>query len=150
MKKLSILLVVVAVFSLSTMAFAKSEVSIFWAEYDGLTPEYAQALEKAFEEAFDVTASAPMMMGPMVAAPAADAGAAEEEKTSFDVVLESFDSSKKIQVIKVVRAVTSLGLKEAKDLVEGAPKPVKEGISKEEAEKVQKELQEAGGTVAVK
>lgn len=106
-------------------------------------------LKKAFEETFDVQASAPVMMGAMAAAPA-EAGAAEEEKTSFDVVLEGFDSAKKIQVIKVVRAVTSLGLKEAKDLVEGAPKPVKEGISKEDAEKVQKELQEAGGEVAIK
>ena len=106
-------------------------------------------LKKAFEETFDVQASMPMMMGAVAAAPA-DAGAAEEEKTAFDVVLEGFDSAKKIQVIKVVRAVTSLGLKEAKDLVEGAPKPVREGLSKEEAEKIQKELQEAGGTVAIK
>jgi len=105
-------------------------------------------LKKAFEETFDVTASAPMMMGPMAAAPGE--AAAEEEKTSFDVVLEAFDAAKKIQVIKVVRQVTSLGLKEAKDLVEGAPKPVKEAVSKEEAEKVQKELQDAGGTVAIK
>lgn len=106
-------------------------------------------LKKAFEETFDVQAAAPMMMGAMAAAPAADAGAAEEEKTSFDVVLEGFDAAKKIQVIKVVRAVTSLGLKEAKDLVEGAPKPVKEGVSKDDAEKVKKELEEAGGTVKV-
>jgi large subunit ribosomal protein L7/L12 len=106
-------------------------------------------LKKAFEETFDVQASAPMMMGAMPAAPGGEA-AAEEEKTSFDVILEGFDAAKKIQVIKVVRAVTSLGLKEAKDLVEGAPKAVKEGISKEDAEKVQKELQEVGATVAVK
>jgi len=107
-------------------------------------------LKKAFEETFDVQASAPMMMGAMVAPVAGEAAAPEEEKTSFDVVLESFDTGKKIQVIKVVRSVTSLGLKEAKDLVEGAPKPVREGLSKEEAEKIQKELQEAGGTVAIK
>ena len=108
-------------------------------------------LKKAFEETFDVQASAPMMMGAMPAMPGAGGAAeAEEEKTSFDVVLEAFDSGKKIQVIKVVRAMTSLGLKEAKDLVEGAPKPVKEGVSKEEAEKYQKELQDAGGTVAIK
>lgn len=106
-------------------------------------------LKKAFEETFDVQASAPMMMGAMPAAPAGEA-AAEEEKTSFDVILEGYDAAKKIQVIKVVRAVTSLGLKEAKDLVEGAPKAVKEGISKEDAEKVQKELLEVGATVAVK
>ena len=109
-------------------------------------------LKKAFEETFDVQASAPVMMGPMMAGPAggADAGAQEEEKTSFDVVLESFDAAKKIQVIKVVRSVTSLGLKEAKDLVEGAPKPVREGVSKEEAEKIQKELEEAGAKVSLK
>ena len=106
-------------------------------------------LKKAFEETFDVEASAPMMMGAMPAAAAGDA-AAEEEKTSFDVILEGYDAAKKIQVIKVVRAVTSLGLKEAKDLVEAFPKTVKEGISKEDAEKVQKELQEVGATVAVK
>ncbi len=106
-------------------------------------------LKKAFEDTFDVTASAPVIMGGV--APAADGGAeAEEEKTSFDVILESFDSAKKIPVIKVVRQVTSLGLKEAKDLVEGSPKAVKEGISKEDAEKIQKELQEAGGSVAIK
>ena len=108
-------------------------------------------LKKAFEETFDVEASAPMMMGAMVApAGGGEAAAPEEEKTSFDVVLESFDTGKKIQVIKVVRSVTSLGLKEAKDLVEGAPKTVREGVSKEEAEKMQKELQDAGGTVAIK
>ena len=107
-------------------------------------------LKKAFEETFDVQASAPMMMGAMVAPVAGEAAAPEEEKTSFDVVLESFDTGKKIQVIKVVRSVTSLGLKEAKDLVEGAPKTVREGVSKEEAEKIQKELQDAGGTAAIK
>lgn len=108
-------------------------------------------LKKAFEETFDVQASAPMMMGAMVApAGGGEAAAPEEEQTSFDVVLESFDSGKKIQVIKVVRSVTSLGLKEAKDLVEGAPKTVREGLSKEEAEKIQKELQDAGGTAAIK
>lgn len=107
-------------------------------------------LKKAFEETFDVQAAAPVMMGgPMPGAGGGEA-AAEEEKTSFDVVLESFDSGKKIQVIKVVRAITSLGLKEAKDLVEGSPKPVKEGVSKEDAEKYQKELTDAGGTVAIK
>ncbi len=105
-------------------------------------------LKKAFEETFDVQAAAPMMMGAMPAT-AADAGAEEEEQTSFDVVLESF-GDKKIQVIKAVRAVTSLGLKEAKELVDGVPKPVKEGVSKEEAEKVKKELEEAGATAAIK
>ena len=104
-------------------------------------------LKKAFEETFDVQASAPVMMGAMPAA--GDAAAEEEEKTSFDVILESF-GDKKIQVIKAVRAVTSLGLKEAKELVDGAPKPLKEGVSKEEAEKVKKELEDAGATASIK
>jgi large subunit ribosomal protein L7/L12 len=87
----------------------------------------------------------------MMAAPGAGAGAAEEkeEKTSFDVVLQG-GGDKKIQVIKVVRAATGLGLKEAKDLVDGAPKTVKEGLPKEEAEKLMKELQEAGAAVQIK
>ena len=87
----------------------------------------------------------------MMAAPAGDAGgaAAAAEKTEFDVVLEGF-GDKKIGVIKVVRAATALGLKEAKDLVEGVPAKVKEGISKEDAEKLKKELEEAGGTVVIK
>ena len=86
----------------------------------------------------------------MVAGPAAAGGeaAAEEEKTSFDVILKSF-GDKKIQVIKEVRALTSLGLKEAKDLVDGAPKPVKEGVSKEEAEETKSKLEAAGATVEV-
>jgi large subunit ribosomal protein L7/L12 len=104
-------------------------------------------LKKAFEDTFDVQAAAPMMMGAM---PVAGGDAAEEEEqTSFDVVLESF-GDKKIQVIKVVRAMTSLGLKEAKELVDGAPKAVKEGVSKEDAEKYKKELEEAGATANVK
>jgi large subunit ribosomal protein L7/L12 len=87
----------------------------------------------------------------MVAGPASAGGeaAAEEEKTSFDVVLKSF-GDKKIQVIKEVRALTSLGLKEAKDLVDGAPKPVKEGVSKEEAEEAKSKLEAAGATVEIK
>jgi len=86
----------------------------------------------------------------MMAAPTGDGGAAvKEEKTEFDVVLEGF-GDKKIGVIKVVRTITSLGLKEAKDLVEGVPSKVKEGVSKEEAEKIKKELEEAGATVSIK
>ena len=102
---------------------------------------------KDMEEKFGVTAAAPMMAAPAggVAAPAAT----EEEKDSYDVVLASA-GDKKIQVIKVVREITALGLKEAKDLVDGAPKPVKEGISKAEAEDIQKKLQEAGASVEVK
>ncbi|MCP3424768.1 50S ribosomal protein L7/L12 [Rothia sp. AR01] len=103
---------------------------------------------KAFEETFDVTAAAPVAAA---AAPAAGGGeaAAEEEQTEFDVVLEAA-GDKKIAVIKEVRAITSLGLKEAKDLVDGAPKPVLEGASKEDAEKAKEQLEGAGATVNLK
>ena len=103
---------------------------------------------KAFEEEFGVTAAAPMavMAGP--AGPAAEAPV-EEEKDEFDVVLMAA-GDKKIQVIKVVRAATGLGLKEAKALVDEAPKPIKEGIEKDEADKLKQELEEAGGSVEVK
>lgn len=110
-----------------------------------LTLVEASELKKALEEEFGVTASAPMMM----AGAAAPAAAAVEEKTEFDVVLEAAGATK-INVIKVVRAHTGLGLKEAKDLVDGAPKTVKEAVSKDEAEKVKKELEEAGATVKIK
>ncbi len=104
-------------------------------------------LIKAIEEKFDVKAAAPVAMA---AAPAGGApAAAAEEKTEFDVILKDA-GDKKINVIKVVRAVTGLGLKEAKDLVEGAPKPVKEGIPKDEAEKIKKELEENGAKAEVK
>ncbi len=105
---------------------------------------------KKFEETFEVTAAAPAAVA--VAAPAGgggDAAAAEEEKDSFDVVLEAA-GDKKIQVIKEVRALTSLGLKEAKDLVDEAPKPVLEGVTKEAAEKAQAALEGAGATVTLK
>ena len=102
-------------------------------------------LVKELEDKFGVTAAAPVA----VAAPTAAAAAPVEEKTEFDVILTNA-GDKKIQVIKEVRAITSLGLKEAKDLVEGAPKPVKEGVSKEEAEKIKKQLEEVGGTVEIK
>ncbi len=103
---------------------------------------------KDMEEKFGVTAAAPMMaMGGGAGAGAA--AAVEEEKDEFDVVLQSA-GEKKIQVIKVVREITALGLKEAKDLVDGAPKAVKEGISKAEAEEIQKKLEGAGATVEVK
>lgn len=104
--------------------------------------------KKAFEDAFDVTAAAPMAM---MAAPAAGGGAAEaaEEKDEFDVILTSA-GDKKIQVIKAVRELTSLGLKEAKDLVDGAPKPVLEHVNKEEAEKAKAKLEEAGAGVELK
>ncbi|MGZ9147996.1 MAG: 50S ribosomal protein L7/L12 [Candidatus Deferrimicrobiaceae bacterium] len=102
---------------------------------------------KALEERFGVTAAAPAMMM-AAAAPGAVAPAAEE-KTEFDVILTDY-ADKKIQVIKVVREVTGLGLKEAKDLVEGIPKPVKEGIEKKEAEALKKKIEEAGGKADIK
>jgi large subunit ribosomal protein L7/L12 len=106
-------------------------------------------LVKEIEEKFGVTAAAPMAM-PMAgaAAPGAAAEAAAEEKTEFDVVLKEI-GSQKIQVIKVVRALTNLGLKEAKDLVESAPKAVKEGVSKAEAEDMKKQLTDVGATVDI-
>ena len=104
---------------------------------------------KDMEEKFGVTAAAPMMAAPVAAGAGAGAAAVEEEKDEFDVILQAA-GEKKIQVIKVVREITALGLKEAKDLVDGAPKPVKEGISKAEAEDIQKKLQEAGASVEVK
>ena len=106
-------------------------------------------LLKAFEEKFGVTAAAPVAVAAAPAGGGGDAGGAEEEKSEFDVVLTAA-GDKKIQVIKEVRALTSLGLKEAKDLVEGAPKAVKEGLSKEDAEKLKKELEEQGATVELK
>ena len=107
-------------------------------------------LKNALEEAWGVTAAAPVAVAAPGAAPAATDGApAEEEKTSFDVVLTAA-GDKKIQVIKVVRALTGLGLKEAKDLVDSAPKPVKEGVAQDEADSVRAQLEEAGATVEVK
>jgi large subunit ribosomal protein L7/L12 len=116
----------------------------------GLTLLEAAQLVKMMEETFGVSAAAAAVAVPATAAPAAAAPAAEE-KTEFDVILTGVaDPAKKIGVIKVVREITALGLKEAKDLVEGAPKPVKEGVSKEEAENIKKKLTEAGATVEVK
>jgi large subunit ribosomal protein L7/L12 len=113
----------------------------------GMSLMEAAELKKALEDEFGVTAAAPVMMaGPMTGAGEA---AAAEEKTEFTVVLQSA-GEKKINVIKVVRAHTGLGLKEAKDLVDGAPSTVKEGISKDEAEKLKKEFEEAGATVVLK
>ena len=105
-------------------------------------------LVKELEDVFGVSAAAPMAVAAMPGAGAGEA-AAEAEQTEFDVILES-PGDKKIQVIKVVRAITGLGLKEAKALVDEAPKPVKEGVSKEEAEDVKNQLEEAGGVVQVK
>jgi large subunit ribosomal protein L7/L12 len=105
-------------------------------------------LIEAMEEKFGVTAAAAVAAAP-VAAAGGEAGGAAEEKTEFDVVLTAA-GDKKVNVIKVVRAVTGLGLKEAKGLVDGAPSPVKEGASKEEAEDIKKQLEEAGGSVELK
>ncbi|MEW6517426.1 MAG: 50S ribosomal protein L7/L12 [candidate division FCPU426 bacterium] len=107
-------------------------------------------LVKAMEEKFGVTAAAPVMMGGMMPmAGGAAAGGEAAEKTSFDVIL-STAGDKKIQVIKVVRELTGLGLKEAKDLVDSAPKPVKEGVSKQEADTLKAKLEEAGAVIEVK
>lgn len=112
----------------------------------GLTVLELSELVKAFEEEFGVTAAAPVAVA--AAAPAA-AAPVQEEQTEFDVILAS-TGEKKINVIKVVREITGLGLKEAKDLVDGAPKPVKEKVSKDEAEAVKAKLIEAGASVEVK
>jgi large subunit ribosomal protein L7/L12 len=114
----------------------------------GLTVLEAKELGDYLEEVHGIKAAAPAAVG--VAMPAAGAAAeVKEEKTTFDVILKGA-GEKKIPVIKAVREVTSLGLKEAKDLVEGAPKPVRQGVSKEEAEQVKKKLEEAGATVELK
>lgn len=113
---------------------------------ESLTLIQASELVKALEEKFGVSAAAPVAAGGAVAA-----AAPVEEKTEFDVVLTGFDAAKKVAVIKAVREVVpGLGLKEAKDMVEGAPKTLKEGVSKDEAEEVKKKVTEAGGTVEVK
>ena len=114
-------------------------------QLSALTVLEAAELAKALEEKWGVSASAAVA----VAGPAAAAAPAEEEKTEFDVILTG-DGGKKINVIKEVRAITGLGLGEAKALVEGAPKAVKEGIGKDEAEKIKKQIEEAGGTVELK
>jgi len=117
-----------------------------------LTLLEASELVKQIEEAFGVSAAAPVG-GMMMAAPAGGGGAAaepEEEKTEFDVILAEVPADKKIAILKVVRALTGLGLKEAKDLVEAAPKPVKEGIAKGDAEDAKKQLEEAGAKVEIK
>ena len=114
-------------------------------QLSALTVLEAAELAKALEEKWGVSAAAAVA----VAGPAAAAAPAEEEKTEFDVILTG-DGGKKINVIKEVRAITGLGLGEAKALVEGAPKPVKEGVNKDEAEKIKKQIEEAGGTVELK
>ncbi len=115
---------------------------------EGLTVLELHEYVKALEERFGVTAAAPAVAF-AAAGPGGAAAPAAEEKTEFDVILTDF-ADKKIQVIKVVRELTGLGLKEAKDLVEGVPKPVKEGIAKKEAEEMKKKIEEAGGKAEIK
>jgi large subunit ribosomal protein L7/L12 len=132
-------------------AFKMSEenkIEEFVSYVENMTVLELSKLVKTLEERLGVSAAAPVAVA--AAAPAAAAAAAEEEKTEFDVILAGFDAAKKIAVIKVVRELTGLGLKEAKDLVEGAPKSLKEAIAKDEAEKIKKQLEEAGAKVEVK
>ena len=115
----------------------------------GMTVLELSEMVKALEEEFGVSAAAPVAVAAAPVAGGAAEAAPAEEKTQFDVVLAAF-GDQKIQVIKVVRALTGLGLKEAKDVVEGAPKPIKEGVTKDEAEEAKKQLEEAGATVEIK
>ena len=119
------------------------------AAFEELTLIELSEFIKAFEEKFDVTAAAPVAVAAAGGAAGGAEAAAAEEKDEFDVVLEAA-GDKKIGVIKEVRALTSLGLKEAKDLVDGAPKPILEGVNKETAEKAKKQLEGAGATVTLK
>jgi len=129
------------------MSVTKEEVFEF---IDSMTILEMSKFIKEFEERYDVTAAAPIAVAAAPGAAGAGAPAQEvEEKTSFDVIINAA-GDKKIQVIKVVRELTSLGLKEAKDLVDGAPKPVKTGVSKEEADAVKAKLEEQGATVEIK
>ena len=125
------------------MAVAKEDVVSF---IDNMTVLEMSEFVKELEEKYGVTAATPTVA--VAAAPGAADGAGEE-KTEFDVVLATV-GDKKIQVIKEVRAITGLGLKDAKDLVEGAPKPIKEGVKKEEADEIKQKIEAAGGTVEVK
>ena len=125
------------------MAATKEDVVSF---IDSMTVLEMSEFVKELEEKYGVTAAAPAVA---IAAPADGGGAVAEEKTEFDVVLTAA-GDKKIQVIKEVRTITGLGLKDAKDLVEAAPKAIKEGVKKEEAEEIKKKVEEAGGTAEVK
>jgi large subunit ribosomal protein L7/L12 len=115
-----------------------------------LTLLEAAELVKQIEETFNVDASAPAAGGMVMMTPAAGATEAVEEKTEFNVTLESVPADKKIAVLKVVRTITGLGLKEAKDLVESVPKVLKEAASKEDSESIKKQIEEAGGKVTIK
>ena len=119
------------------------------AAIEGMTVLELSELVHALEEKFGVSAAAPMAMAAAPAAAASADAPAEEEKTAFDVILSAV-GDKKIQVIKVVRSLTGLGLKEAKDVVDGAPKAIKEGVNRDEAEEAKKQLEEAGASVEIK
>jgi large subunit ribosomal protein L7/L12 len=118
-------------------------------DLSALTVIEAAELSKMLEEKWGVSAAAPVAVAALAGGAAAPAAEAAAEKTEFDVILAAI-GEKKINVIKEVRAITSLGLKEAKDLVEAAPKPIKEGVNKEEAAKIKKQLEDAGATVEIK
>jgi large subunit ribosomal protein L7/L12 len=118
-------------------------------DLSALTVIEAAQLSKMLEEKWGVSAAAPVAVAALAGGGGAPAAEAAVEKTEFDVILAAI-GEKKINVIKEVRAITSLGLKEAKDLVEAAPKPVKEGVNKEEAAKIKKQLEDAGATVEIK
>ncbi|MBE3576799.1 MAG: 50S ribosomal protein L7/L12 [Limnochordales bacterium] len=128
------------------MALSKEELI---AAIEQMTVIELAELVKALEEKFGVTAAAPVAVAAPAAGAAPAAAPAEEEKTEFDVILTAAGANK-IQVIKVVREITGLGLKEAKDLVDGAPKPVKTGVPKDQAEEIKKKLVEAGAQVEIK
>ena len=125
-----------------------SNVETILESIEKLTLLEAAELVKAMEEKFGVSAAAPVAVAAVAAAPAGEAAA--EEASEVNVILASVPADKKIAVLKEVRTITGLGLKEAKDLVDGAPKAVKEGVKKEEAEAIKKQLEEAGATVEIK
>ena len=128
---------------------AKTDTDKLVESLGGMTVLELVELKNKLEEEWGVSAAAPVAVAAAGGAPAAGDGAAAEEKTSFDVVLTNA-GDKKIQAIKVVRAITGLGLKEAKDLVDGAPNPVKEGVPQEEADQIKGQLEEAGAGVELK
>ena len=128
---------------------AKTDTDKLVEQLGGMTVLDLVELKNKLEEEWGVSAAAPVAVAAAGGAPAAGDGAVEEEKSAFDVVLTGA-GDKKIQVIKVVRAITGLGLKEAKDLVDGAPNPVKEGVPQEEADQIKAQLEEAGAGVEVK
>jgi large subunit ribosomal protein L7/L12 len=131
------------------MALSAEKITELVDTLSGMTVLEISGLVKTLEEKWGVSAAAPVAVAAAGVGAAAVGPAAEPEKDEFTVVLTG-SGDKKIQVIKVVRELTSLGLKEAKDLVDGAPKPVKDGVSKKEAEEMKKKLEEAGGTVEIK